>query len=115
MYDEDPATYMPLLRLTASEYTAEDRPEDVLTSTLDLITSHALVPDLSTLQLALSLHTTAPRIEAAYSWYEDRLAAQELVEPECGTWVEWRGKGFCDLDRLKSDMELTIEEGQYHA
>lgn len=112
MHDEEPSAYLPLLRLTASRFGAEDRPVDVLSSTLELITLHSLLPDLSTLHLALSLHTTAPRIEAAYSWYEENASFQELAGRGCASWVEWRGKGFCEVEDLKRDMEAAVGHEQ---
>lgn len=32
----------------------------------------------------------------------------------CGSWVEWRGKGFCEVEGLRKDMERSIEDGTLH-
>ncbi|WVF72342.1 hypothetical protein IAT40_007156 [Kwoniella sp. CBS 6097] len=119
VYDESPTSYFPLLHLLSSLPSTETTsPENILSSTLDLISSYSLLPNpssLSTFNLALSLHTAVPKIEAEYSWYEDTLRSQEVTlgVTGCEGWVEWRGKGFCDVDELKRDMELTIEDGQH--
>lgn len=79
--------------------------------TLNLLDSHKLLKDASsksTLNLALALHTAAPRITAAYGAY-DASKAQELGTAECESWVEYRGKGYCDADALRKDIERTIE------
>jgi UDP-glucose:glycoprotein glucosyltransferase len=32
----------------------------------------------------------------------------------CGSWVEWRGKGFCTKAELDDDVERSIEDGVHH-
>ncbi|WVQ98589.1 hypothetical protein IAU59_005718 [Kwoniella sp. CBS 9459] len=119
VYDESPSSYFPLLHLLSSLPSSESTsPEDLLSSTLDLISSYSLLPNpssLSTFNLALSLHTAVPKIEAEYSWYEDTLRGQEgkLGVVGCSGWVEWRGKGFCTVDELRRDIEMSIEDGQH--
>lgn len=83
---------------------------------LDLIKSHRLLEtgiSISTLELALGLHTSVPRIEAGYSWYEGAINEKELGVEGCGSWVEWRGKGFCEAEELKRDIELSIEDDHH--
>lgn len=115
MYDEYPSSYFQLLHLLSS-LPPDSTDESILSSTLDLIQAYSLLPSpssLSTFHLALSLHSTAPRIEAQYNWYNSAVKGQEnkLGVEGCEGWVEWRGKGFCDVDGLKRDMEMSIEEG----
>ncbi|WVN85210.1 uncharacterized protein L203_100355 [Cryptococcus depauperatus CBS 7841] len=114
VYDEEPQSYFPLLNLISSLPT-NSTPEAIFTSTLDLIQAYSLLPSpasLSTFHLALSLHSTAPRIEAGYNWYETSVRRNEasLGVEGCQGWVEWRGKGFCDAEELRKDMQLSIEE-----
>jgi UDP-glucose:glycoprotein glucosyltransferase len=66
------------------------------------------------LNYALSLHTAVPKIEAAYSWYEGAVNESKLGVGACENWVEWRGKGFCGVDELRRDIEMSIEEGKHH-
>ncbi|WWD15785.1 hypothetical protein CI109_100209 [Kwoniella shandongensis] len=118
VYDESPASYFPLLHLLSS-LPNTSTPSTILSSTLDLISSYSLLPSpsaLSTFHLALSLHSTAPRIEAEYSWYESavRPLESQLGVEGCEGWVEWRGKGFCGVEELRRDMELSIEEHDHH-
>ncbi|KJE01643.1 UDP-glucose:glycoprotein glucosyltransferase [Cryptococcus gattii NT-10] len=71
VYDEYPSSYFPLLHLLSS-LPINSTDESILSSTLDLIQAYSLLPSpssLSTFHLALSLHFTAPRIEAEYNWY----------------------------------------------
>ncbi|WVR05054.1 hypothetical protein IAU60_002066 [Kwoniella sp. DSM 27419] len=117
VYDEHPSSYFPLLNLLPS-IPQTDSPENLLSSALDLISAYSLLPDpssLSTFNLALALHTSAPKIQAEYAWYESSLRAKEgeLGVQGCEGWVEWRGKGFCEVDELRKDVELSIEDGHH--
>jgi len=69
---------------------------------------------LSLYKLALGMHTAVPRIEAAYSWYANNINEKAMGVEECGSWVEWRGKGFCAKDELRRDAEMSIEAGEHH-
>jgi len=116
VYDEQPSSYFPLLNLLGSRIPRDNStsPQSILMTSLDLITSHDLLPkasSFSTLHLALGLHTSAPKIEASYSYYESTVDEAKLGVQGCESWVEWRGKGFCGVDELRRDIELSIEEG----
>lgn len=107
MHDEDSTAYMPFLRLLAISNNFSGTTEDVLSKSTTLIRSHSLLPELSTFHLALALHTTVPRIEAAYSWYMSNIDETELGIKACSTWVEWKGKGFCDVESLTREMDSS--------
>ena len=81
-----------------------------------MIKSHNILPapSISTLQYALGLHTVVPKIEAYYSWYEQTTDSAQLGVEGCGSWVEWKGKVFCDVEGLRRDMEMSIEDGEIH-
>ncbi|WRT66985.1 uncharacterized protein IL334_003951 [Kwoniella shivajii] len=118
VYDESPSSYFPLLHLLSSLPTSSSD-DEILSSTLNLIGSYSLLPNpssISIFNLALSLHTAVPRIEAEYSWYESIVRPQEgkLGVEGCDSWVQWRGKGFCSLTDLRKDLEWSIEEGLHH-
>jgi UDP-glucose:glycoprotein glucosyltransferase len=69
---------------------------------------------LSLYKIALSMHVAVPRIEAAYSWYTNNIDEKTFGVEACGSWVEWRGKGFCVKEELRRDAEMSIEEGNDH-
>jgi UDP-glucose:glycoprotein glucosyltransferase len=121
VYDEQPSSYFPLLNLLASHIPSPPPPPaEILATALDLITTYTLLPkpsSLSTFNLALSLHTSVTRIEASYSWYQGEIDEELLgVGKEgCETWVEWRGKGFCGVDELRRDVEMSLEDGSHKA
>lgn len=116
-YDEAPSSYFPLLQLLTTHLPTGNKHTDqqILSTALGLIESHSLLPGpsaISSLQLALALHTTAPRIVAAERWYDGNVDEDKLGTQGCGSWVEWRGKGFCDVEDLRRDMELSIGGGK---
>lgn len=82
--------------------------EQTLDTAVKLINEHQLLPELSTFNLALALHTAVPRIEAAYSWYESNIDEDGLAVKSCNSWVEWRGEGYCESESLS----LAMEEGK---
>ena len=112
-YDEEPNSYFQLLTLLTDHL--EEQKSSTSQQTLDaatkLIKEHELfvAASLSTFNYALGLHTAAPRLEAFYKWYEDTIDEESLVVGTCGSWVDWRGKGYCDASTLKLDMETTTE------
>lgn len=60
------------------------------------------------------MHTAVPRIEAAYVWYESEIDEKAVGVDTCGSWVEWRGKGFCGVEELANDVERSIEDSEHH-
>jgi UDP-glucose:glycoprotein glucosyltransferase len=120
VHEEQPGSYFPLFNLLSSHIPSPPPPpQQILSTALDLISTYNLLAkpsSLSTFNLALSLHTSVPRIEALYSWYRGAVDEEALdVGGEgCESWVEWRGKGFCEVEDLKSDMELSLEDESHH-
>lgn len=78
--------------------------EEMLHTAVKLIGEHQLLPELSTFHLALALHTTVPKIEAAYSWYESNVDESGLGVEGCSSWVEANGQGYCDIESLRSAL-----------
>jgi UDP-glucose:glycoprotein glucosyltransferase len=120
VYDEQPSAYFPFLSLLSTHLPSFAGLSDqaVLTRSLDLLESHRILSTpsaLSTLQYALGLHTTSPRIEAQYSWYNSTVDEAALGVETCETWVQWKGKGFCDVETLRAGIERGIEDGTVHA
>jgi UDP-glucose:glycoprotein glucosyltransferase len=119
VYDEYPSSYFPFLHLLSSHLPslANSTDSSTLSTALGLIETHHLLPDpsaVSTLHYALGLHTAVPKIEAYYSWYETSVDEALLGVEACGSWVEWKGKGFCDVNGLRNDIESAIEDGGSH-
>lgn len=83
--------------------------------------------DLSSFKTSLGMHEASPKIQAYYQFYETVIvnspAGREVARKEeekasmgeegyiCESWVEWRGKGFCNVDELRRDMELSLDLG----
>jgi hypothetical protein len=83
--------------------------------------------DLSSFKTSLAMHEASPKIQAYYQFYNtvisDSPAGREVARKEeerasmggqgyvCESWVEWRGKGFCNVDELRRDMELSLGLG----
>lgn len=109
VHDENQTAYLPLLRHLNVARTESMTSEQTLGAAIELIDSHQLLPELSTFHLALALHTTVPRIEAAYSWYSSNVDEIQIGVEECDTWVEWNGKGFCDSESLKRGLDSAVE------
>lgn len=78
--------------------------KEMLNTAVKLIGEHQLLPELSTFHLALALHTTVPRIEAAHSWYESNVDESVLGVEGCSSWVEADGRGYCDTESLRSAL-----------
>lgn len=109
VHDENQTAYLPLLRHLNAARAESMTSEQTLGAAIELINSHQLLPELSTFHLALALHTTVPRIEAAYSWYSSNVDDFQIGVEECDTWVAWNGKGFCDSESLKRGLDSTVE------
>lgn len=71
-------------------------------------THHICSGDESTFNLALSLHTTAPRIEAAFAQYA-KLDEAALGVADCAAWVDFQGKAYCDAEQLQRAIERGID------
>lgn len=57
---------------------------------------HITSPEaLSTFNLALSLRSAAPRIEAHYQYYDAQLNSSQISE-SCEAWIEYKGKQYCE-------------------
>jgi hypothetical protein len=108
VHDENQTAYLPLLRHLNSASNEKMTSEQTLETAIHLINTHQLLPELSTFHLALALHTTVPRIEAAYSWYSSNVDLAKLGVEDCASWVEWSGKGYCDVESLRQDLDSTI-------
>ncbi|CAG8454088.1 447_t:CDS:10, partial [Racocetra fulgida] len=87
---------------------------DLYNQALDIIESgqYLSVPtSRSFLEFALSLHTTAPAIQAYYHYYnatvvpstKDYIETHEHLkfDPDCDVWVDWYGNQACSVEEFK--------------
>ena len=115
---EDPTIYYPLLSLLTSHLPLFETSstKEQLSTIYDLVASSDLIQrhpmwDLSSFKTSLAMHEASPKVQAFYQYYDSVVAETELgrgIGGVCESWVEWRGKGFCGVDELKRDMELTL-------
>ncbi|KAG6034980.1 hypothetical protein E4U19_005228 [Claviceps sp. Clav32 group G5] len=105
---ENTSSYFPILDRVASGYFSEASSDsDLYDQFLGVLRNdgHIKDPDaLSTFNLALSLRSAAPRIEAHYQYY--RTAIEPFVEHRnCEVWVLFDRKQYCtpDLDIIVRD------------
>lgn len=71
---------------------------------------HITSPDaLSSFDFALSIHSTAPRIEAHYQYYETSVEPSLMVAQDaaCPVWVHLNGKQYCSpsVDLAQQDVK----------
>ena len=67
----------------------------------------------ATLELAVSLHSATPKLEAFYQYYNDKYGTSTEVPGEsCLSWVDWNGEKVCDPKTLKYLIEQPISENQ---
>lgn len=70
--------------------------------------------DLSSFDLALSMHSTAPRLEAHFQYYNTAVQPTFLQEERgCETWVHvpWSGQRYCSPELSESSAQTLGKEG----
>ncbi|UNI17283.1 killer toxin resistant protein [Purpureocillium takamizusanense] len=107
---ENSSAYFPLLDRIASGYFASASSDsDLYEKFLNVLRDdgHVSSPEaLSTLNLALSLRTAAPRIEAHYQYY-DTAVEPAVTDSKCPDWILLDGKQYCTPameDVMKHDL-----------
>lgn len=116
--DEDPSIYFPILDRIADGYFDDAKTDKHLYDTfLRLLKEDGLLskPEtLSSFQFGLSIHNSAPRIEAHYQYYDT--AIQPLLKSsggvDCDTWLLFQGKQYCDPKMDKPDAEISNLEAK---
>lgn len=118
---EDPGLYFPLLVALSAEFpslsqqTPQEQLElivDLIQETPGLLESHPKW-DLTSFQASIAMHATTPKIQAYYQYYDtavNHTDAGNTIGQICESWVEWKGKGFCDVEELRKDVELSLTE-----
>ncbi|KJZ76205.1 hypothetical protein HIM_04287 [Hirsutella minnesotensis 3608] len=96
---ENETAYFPLLdRLASGYFDPASSDADLYGKFVEVLEKdgHVSSPEaLSTFNLALSLRSAAPRIEAHYQYY-DTAVKPLIAASECQTWVLLEGKQYCN-------------------
>ena len=99
--EEEKDSYFPLLNKIASgEFAKETTDEALYSRFLQVAQQEGFLTDtvtLSSFNLALSINSAAPRIEAHYRYYEDTLepVMGASYKPQCRVWLQWSQKQHC--------------------
>lgn len=69
--------------------------------------------DISSFQLALSLHAAAPQVEAHFQFYDTYVVPSMVKAPmenECPVWVQFEGKQYCSpaLDVPRGEVSSQL-------
>ncbi|KAF2834845.1 glycosyltransferase family 24 protein [Patellaria atrata CBS 101060] len=113
--DENSTSYFPLLDRIADGYFKQTTDRELYDSFLRLLQDDGHITDpnaLSSFELALSLRTAAPRIEAHYQFYNTSVEPSLPREGvECETWIEFGGKQYCTpvLSEEKGEVKNHID------
>ena len=62
--------------------------------------------ELASLEMSLALHSSLPKLEAAYQYYAD----VHHTRNECNgqSWVDWYGQAVCDSASLRRLVEVEL-------
>jgi UDP-glucose:glycoprotein glucosyltransferase len=99
--DENATSYFPLLdRIAEGHFAPASTERELYESFIKLLQDDGHMGDpqtLSSYQLALSLRSAAPRIEAHYQYYHTTVEPSIKVEEDtsCPTWVLLNGIKYC--------------------
>ncbi|KAF8536031.1 UDP-glucose:Glycoprotein glucosyltransferase-domain-containing protein [Trichophaea hybrida] len=107
---ENKASYFPLLdRISSGAFADKSSDKDLYDEFLRIANAEGFLTDpteLSSFNLALSIHAAAPRIEAHYHYYENSLVPimGKLFNSSCQVWVQWSSKQTCEWEGEFADM-----------
>lgn len=117
--EENPSSYWPLIDKIAEGAFAQlaTKTDESLYNEFLRIANEAgflrRPEERSSFDLALSIHSASPRIEAHYHHYvnnqEPRMGS--MYYPTCAVWMQWASKQYCELDDSFKDMVNGI--GRY--
>ncbi|GJN71657.1 hypothetical protein PLICBS_005725 [Purpureocillium lilacinum] len=110
---ENSSAYFPLLdRIASGHFASASSDNELYQKFLDVLRNdgHVSSPDaLSTFNLALSLRTAAPRIEAHYQYYTTAVEPA-VADSKCSDWILLDGKQYCTPamdDVVKHDLSKS--------
>lgn len=113
--EENSTAYFPLLdRVAEGRFADCGTDAELYNDFLQLVQAdgHITEPDaLSSFQLALSIHSAAPRIEAHYQYYATSVESSSMAAQDaaCPVWVQFEGKQYCSpaLDRAQQGIDAS--------
>jgi len=113
--EENETSYFPLLDRIAEGYFDSARTdEELYMSFRGLLQQDGYLSqpeDLSSFDLALSLHSAAPRIEAHYQYYNTSVKPflKQHEDEDCETWVYdcFSGDRYCSPDMAESSQQMV--------
>jgi UDP-glucose:glycoprotein glucosyltransferase len=111
--DEDSSVYYPILDRIADGYFDSASTDDQLYNAfLKLLKDDKLFSSpeaLSSFQLGLSIHNSAPRIEAQYQFYKTSIEPllEELGGKPCESWLQFSGKQYCSPAVETEDANIS--------
>jgi len=109
--DEDPSVYYPILNRIADGYFDDaSSDEQLYTTFLRLLKEDQLLskPEaLSSFQFGLSIHNSAPRIQAHYQYYTTAVEPFLQSSVQCETWLQFQDKQYCNPALEKEDGEIS--------
>lgn len=96
---ENATAYFPILdRIASGHFSSVTTEAELYEAFLDVLREddHITSPEaLSTFNLALSLRTAAPRVEAHYQYYSTAVQPEVENKPDCDTWAVIDGYQHC--------------------
>lgn len=112
--DENHTSYFPLLdRIADGHFAAATSEHDLYERFVKVLQEDGHLPDkqsLSAYQLALSLHSAAPRAESHYQYYETAIAPGTGValDASCPVWAFLHGQRYCSPTLEESSGQVTL-------
>ncbi|KAL8794549.1 MAG: hypothetical protein Q9195_002884 [Heterodermia aff. obscurata] len=111
--EENSSAYFPLLdRIAEGRFADCGTDAELYSNFLQVVREDGHITEhdaLSSFQLALSIHSAAPRIEAHYQYYATSVESYLMIAQDaaCPVWVHFEGKQYCSpaLDRAQQDFE----------
>jgi UDP-glucose:glycoprotein glucosyltransferase len=115
--EENATAYYPILdRVSEGYFNEKNTEQELYTTFVDLLRSdgHITEPEaLASFELALSVRSAAPRIEAHYQFYRTSVEPSLVAEQtkDCEIWASFHGKQYCSVQL--DDVPGTIESERY--
>lgn len=114
--EENSTSYYPLLdRIADGHFSKATTDKQLFDQFIQVLQDdgHITEPEvLATYKLALSLRSSAPRIEAHYQYYhtavEPTLKAEQVVS--CPVWIQFDGKQYCSPEMEHPHGEIVGDE-----
>lgn len=113
--DENATAYFPLLdRVAAGHFDKASTDRDLHTLFVQTLQDDGHITDpetLSSFEFALSIHATAPRIEAHYQYYNSSIEPLLSTQSggECESWAYFDGKQYCSPDLAGAEGKSIVQ------